>query len=77
MLSGLAIILKRRRELVALLLLYNGCLVAVGILSLFLTVPWAGLQCVIVVFSDHTHLCLVGMGVHDLNLLKTYVSKYI
>ena len=23
----------------------------------FLTVPWVGLQCVIVVFSDHTHLC--------------------
>ena len=35
-LSGLAIRLKRRRELVVLLLLYNGCLVAVGILLLFL-----------------------------------------
>ena len=23
---------------------------------LFLTVPWIGLQCVIVVFHDHTHL---------------------
>ena len=23
---------------------------------LFLTVPWAGLRCVIVVFSDHTYL---------------------
>ena len=25
---------------------------------LWLTVPWAGLQCVIVVFSDHTHLLI-------------------
>ena len=23
---------------------------------LFLTMPWAGLQCVVVVFPDHTHL---------------------
>ena len=26
------------------------------VLWLFLTVPWVGLQCVIVVFPDHTHL---------------------
>ena len=26
------------------------------VLWLFLLVPWVGLQCVIVVFSDHTHL---------------------
>ena len=29
---------------------------AVGVLWLFLAVPWVALQCVIVVFSDHTHL---------------------
>ena len=29
------------------------CLRAVA----FLTVPWVGLQCVIVVVSDHTHTC--------------------
>ena len=29
---------------------------AVGVLWLFLTVPCVGLQSVIVVFSDHTHL---------------------
>ena len=29
---------------------------AVGVLWPFLTVPWVGLQCVIVVFPDHTHL---------------------
>ena len=28
----------------------------VCVLWLFLTVPWVGLQCVIVVFPDHTHL---------------------
>ena len=26
------------------------------VLWLFLTVPWVGQQCVIVVFPDHTHL---------------------
>ena len=28
------------------------------VLWFFLTVPWVGLQCVIVVFPDHTHLQL-------------------
>ena len=51
-----AIILKWKRQLVALLLLSYGCLVIVNILRLFLTVPWAGLRCVIVVFLDHTYL---------------------
>ena len=39
-------------------LLYFNCLpdVALSVLWLFLTVPWVGLQCVIVVFPDHTHL---------------------
>ena len=55
-LSSFAIILTRKRELVALLLLSFGCLVAVYVLWLFLTVPWLCLHCVIVVFSDHTHL---------------------
>ena len=54
-LSSFAIIFKRKRELVALLLLSYGCLVAVNVLWLFLTVPWVGLQCVIVVFPDHNH----------------------
>ena len=55
-LSSFAIILKRKRELVSLLLLSYRCLVTVNVLWLFLTVPWVRLQCVIVVFSDHTHL---------------------
>ena len=45
--------------MVALILLFFGCLVTVNILWLFLTVPWVGLECVIVVFSDHTHLLYV------------------
>ena len=45
-----------KRELVALLLLSYECSVTVYVLWLFLTVPWVDLQCVIVVFSDHTHL---------------------
>ena len=32
------------------------CLVAFGALCLFLTVLWVGLQSVIVVFPEHTHL---------------------
>ena len=54
--SSFAIILKRKRELVALLLLSYGCLPTVNVLWLFLTVLWVSLQCVIVVFLDHTHL---------------------
>ena len=54
-LSSFAIILTRKRELIALLLLCFKCLVTVNVLCFFLTVPWVGLQCVIVVFPDHTH----------------------
>ena len=57
-LSSFAINLKRNRELVVLLLLSYGCIVtcAINVLWLFLTVPWIGLQCVIMVFPGHTHL---------------------
>ena len=57
-LSSFAIILKRKREKVALLVLSYECLVTINVLWLFLTVPWVGLWCVIVVFPDHTHLLL-------------------
>ena len=50
-----AIILKRKRKLVALLLLSCRCIVTINVLWLFLMVPWVGLQYVIVVFPDHTH----------------------
>ena len=46
--SSFAIILKRKRKLVT-----------VNVLWFFLTVPWVGLQCVIVVFPDHTYLPFV------------------
>ena len=51
-----ATILKRKKMLVALLLLSYKCIVTINVLWLFLTVPWVGLQCVIVVVHDHTHL---------------------
>ena len=33
-----------------------GCLITVNVLWPCLAVPWVGLQCVIVVFPDYTHL---------------------
>ena len=53
-LSSFAIIVKRKRELVDLLLILYGCLVTVNVMCLFLTVPWVDLWYVIVVFPDHT-----------------------
>ena len=53
--SSFAIILTKKRELVALLFLSFVCLVTVTVLWFFLPVPWVGL-CVIVAFPDHTHL---------------------
>ena len=57
-LSRFAIILTRKRELVALPLLSFGCLVTVNGMWLFLAVLWVGLQFVIVVFPDYTYLLL-------------------
>ena len=54
--SSFAIILKRKRKLVAYVFLSYRCIATISFLWLFLTVPWVGLQCVIVVFPDHTHL---------------------
>ena len=45
--------------LVALLKLSSDCHGPVSILCLFLTVLYIGLQCVIVLFPDHTHLLSV------------------
>ena len=59
--SSIEIILRRERELIALLNLSSLCLVMVE--WLFLAVPWGCLRFVIVVFPGHTHLlfflCLV------------------
>ena len=54
--SSFTIILERKRKLFALLILFYRCIVTINVLWLSLTVPWVGLQCVILVFSDHTHL---------------------
>ena len=57
--SSVSIILKRKSELVAFLLLPYRCLGTVNVMCIFLMVPWVGLQCVIVVFPDHSHLLFV------------------
>ena len=57
--SSFAIILRRKRKLLALLLLFYRCSVTINVLWLFLMVPWVGLQYVTVVFSDQTHLLFI------------------
>ena len=54
--SSFAIIVKRKRKLVVLLFLSYRCLVTVNVLWLFVTMTWVCLQCLIVVFPDHTRL---------------------
>ena len=55
---SIAIILMRKRELVALLNLSSWCLVMAE--RLFPAVPWGCLRFVIVVFPDHTHLLFLN-----------------
>ena len=57
--SSFAIILRRKKNLVALLLLPFRCLVTVNGMWLFLAMQWVGLQCVIVVFPDRIHLLVL------------------
>ena len=54
--SSFAIILKRKRKLDALHLLSYICNVTINVLWLFLAVLWVALQCVNVVFPDHSYL---------------------
>ena len=61
--SSFAIILKRKRKLVALLLLFYRCSVTINDLWLFFTVRWVDLQYGIVVFPDHTHFLASQMHV--------------
>ena len=63
-----AIILKRNSMLVALLLLSYRCIVTINVLWLFLSVPWVCLQCVIVVFPDHTHYLFERMDIEIIQL---------
>ena len=54
-LSSFAIILKKKRKLVTLLILSYRCIVSINVLWLFFTVPWDGLQYVNLLFPDHTY----------------------
>ena len=63
--SSIAIILMRKRELIALLNLSSWCLVMVE--RLFLAVPRGCLQFVIVVFPDHTHLLFLRRTIEMFN----------
>ena len=67
--SSVAIILTRKRELVALLSLSSWCLVMV--VWFFLAVQWACLRFLIVVFPDHTHLLFFDPAVNFLMLHST------
>ena len=58
--SSFAIILKRKRKLVALLFLSYRCSVTVNVQWLFLTVSWVGLQC----------------GLWHFLIILTYFSKH-
>ena len=57
----------------------------VNVLWLFLTVAWVGLRCVIVVFSDHTHLLFVrqcsvnniSSNQWDINYISRVTDAYI
>ena len=74
--SSFAIILKRRRTQVALLLLSYRWIVTINVLWLFLTVPWIGLQCVIVVIPDHSHLLSDAALLHTSYLLRMRYHQY-
>ena len=54
--TSFAIILKSKKKLVALLVLSYICIVTINVMWLFLTVPWVGMMCMIVVFPDHTQI---------------------
>ena len=61
--SSFAIIWKRKRNLVAFLILSYRCIVTINVMWPFLITPRVGLQCVIVVFPDHTHLLFKALFV--------------
>ena len=73
--SSFEIILKRKRKLVALLLLPYRCIVALNVLWLFLTVPSVGMQYVIVVFPDHTRLLFSSKQMTN-ETFKRLVNRY-
>ena len=79
--SSFAIILKRKRKLVSLIILSYRCIVTINVLWLYVTVPWVGLQYVIVVFPDHTHFLAnndkmreIKKTLHDSIRIAEYVN---
>ena len=69
--SSIAIILRGKRELIALLNLSSWCPVMVE--RLFLAVPRGCLQFVIVVFPGHTHLLFL-ITTHFITFIKMLVE---
>ena len=64
----MSILVTRKRELFALLLLSFGCHDTKNVLWLFLRVPWVGLRFVIVVFPNHPHLLFYpGAGMQTMS----------
>ena len=75
MISSFAIILLRKRELVALLQLYSCCRVTAFVLWHSLVVPWVGLWSVIVASPGHTHLILKAKrGMSDVDFCLLLIS---
>ena len=58
--------------MVAWLLLSYRCIVTINVLLLFLTVPWIGLKCVIVVFPDHINLLFSMTRKYHARITQTY-----
>ena len=69
---SIAIILRGKRELIALLNLSSWCLVMVE--RLFLAVPPGRLRFVILVFPDHTHLLFFIIRVIFTNRWNNWIS---
>ena len=59
-------------KLFALLSLSYICIVSMNVMWGFLALPWVGLQCVIVVFPDHTNLLFYGLLQCDFLILSSY-----
>ena len=63
----------RGRDSYFLLLLSYRFIVTINVLWLLFTVPWVGLQYVIVVFPDHTHLLFVVTCWEKADLLTLFM----
>ena len=61
--SFYVIILKVKRDMIALHKLSSLCRLTVSVLWPVLMVPLVGLRCVMLVFSDHTPILIVTLGV--------------